>query len=63
MSDAITSRKMEQREKLYMDSRFLFEWMSICVLSPAHECEMRDRLVDLLIVEHSLILDPKHTRD
>ena len=29
----------------------LFEYMDICVLSPAHECEMRDFLKYLLIVK------------
>ena len=30
----------------------LFECMSICVLSPAHECELRVYLVYLLIVKY-----------
>ena len=30
----------------------LFVWMGICVLSPAHESEMRDYLVYVLIVEN-----------
>ena len=30
----------------------LFECMGICVLSPAHESEMRDYLVYLLIVKY-----------
>ena len=34
----------------------LFECMGICVLSPAHESEMRDYLVYLLIVKKLLIL-------
>ena len=29
-----------------------FECMGICVLSPAHECEMRGYLVDLLIAKY-----------
>ena len=33
-----------------------FECMSICVLSPAHECEMRGSLVYLLIVKYLSIL-------
>ena len=34
----------------------LFQCMGICVLSPAHESEMRDYLVYLLIVKYLLIL-------
>ena len=34
----------------------LFECMGICVLSPAHESEMRGYLVYVLIVKHLLIL-------
>ena len=34
----------------------LFECMGICVLSPAHESEMRDYLVYVLIVKNLLIL-------
>ena len=34
----------------------LFECMGICVLSPAHESEIRGYLVHLLIVKYSLIL-------
>ena len=34
----------------------LFECMGICVLSPAHESEMKDYLVYLLIVKYLLIL-------
>ena len=34
----------------------LFECIGICVLSPAHESEMRDYLVYLLIVKYLLIL-------
>ena len=30
----------------------LFEWMGICVLSPAHESEMRGYLVYVLIVKY-----------
>ena len=33
----------------------LFECMGICVLSPAHESEMKDYLVYLLIVKYLLI--------
>ncbi|WP_419636390.1 hypothetical protein, partial [Thiolapillus sp.] len=34
----------------------LFECMGICVLSPAHESEMRGYLVYVLIVKNLLIL-------
>ena len=34
----------------------LFKCMGICVLSPAHESEMRGYLVYVLIVKHLLIL-------
>ena len=34
----------------------LFECMGICVLSPAHETEMRGDLVYLLIIKYLLIL-------
>ena len=34
----------------------LFEYIGMCVLSPAHEGEMRGYLVSLLIVKHSSIL-------
>ena len=34
----------------------LFECMGICVLSPAHESEMRGYLVYVLIVKYLLIL-------
>ena len=30
----------------------LFEYMGICILSPAHECEMRGYLVYVLIVKY-----------
>ena len=39
-----------------MGQPMLFECMAICVLSPAHECEMRGYLVYLLIVKYLLIL-------
>ena len=60
MSDAITSIKLEQTGKIFWDSRCrcLFVCMGICVLSPAHESEMRGYLVYVLIVKKliSLIL-------
>ena len=34
----------------------LFEYMGICVLSPAHESEMRGYLVYVLVVKYLLIL-------
>ena len=34
----------------------LFEGMGICILSLAHECEMRDSLVYLLTVKYLLTL-------
>ena len=39
-----------------MGQPMLFECMSICVLSPAHESEMRGYLVYVLIVKYLLIL-------
>ena len=33
----------------------LFEWIGICVLSPAHESEMRGYLVHVVIVKTYLI--------
>ena len=57
MSGAITSKKHEQTGELFWDSRYcLSAWVSICVLSPAHESEMRGYLVYLLIVKYLLIL-------
>ena len=35
----------------------LFEGMGICVLSPAHECEMRGYLVYVLIVKKTYLTD------
>ena len=35
-----------------MGEPMLFECMGICVLSPAHECEMRGSLVYLLVVKY-----------
>ena len=53
MSDAITSSKLEKK---ILGQPKLFECMGICVLSPAHECEMRSSLVYLLIVKYLSIL-------
>ena len=58
MSDAITSTKLEQTGGNILGQPMLFECMGICVLSPAHESEMRGYLVYVLIVKKliSLIL-------
>ena len=51
MSDAITSTKLEQTgDIIILGQPILFECMGICVLSPAHESEMRRYLVYVLIV-------------
>ena len=53
MSDVITSTKLEQTGKIFWDSRgCLSAWVSICVLSPGHESEMRGYLVYVLIVKY-----------
>ena len=51
MSDAITSTKRTDGGN-NLGQPMLFECMSICVLSPAHENEMRGYLVYLLIVKY-----------
>ena len=52
MSDAITSTKLEQTGKIIiLGQPMLFECMGICVLSPAHESEMRGYLVYVLVVK------------
>ena len=53
MSDAITSTKLEHTGRIFWDGRCCF-----CVLSPAHESEMRGYFVYVLIVKKliSLIL-------
>ena len=50
MSDAITSTKLDGGTIL--GQPMLFECMDICVLSLAHENEIRSYLVDLLIVKY-----------
>ena len=50
MSDAITSTKLEQTENI-LGQPMLFECMGVCVLSPAHESEMRGYLVYVLTVK------------
>ena len=44
MSDAITSRRLEQRGNSF-GTAMLFECMVVCVVGPAHECEMRGSFV------------------
>ena len=55
MSDAITSTKLEPTGDI-LGQPMLFECMGICVLSPAHESEMRGYLMCVLIVKYLLIL-------
>ena len=50
MSDAITSTGAD-RENIF-GQPMLFECMGICVLSPAHESEIRDYLVYVLIAKY-----------
>ena len=52
MSDAITSTKLEQTGETILGQPRLFECMGICLLSPAHESEMRGYLVYVLIVKY-----------
>ena len=51
MSDAITSKKLEQTGNI-LGQPMLFECMGICVLSPAHESGMRGYLVYVLFVKN-----------
>ena len=51
MSEAVTSTKLEQTGNILGQPR-LFECMGICVLSPAHESEIRDYLVYVLIAKY-----------
>ena len=51
MSDAITSTKLEQTGNI-LGQPMLFECIIICVLSPAHESEMKGYLVYVLIVKY-----------
>ena len=51
MSDAITSTKLEGADRANIVGQpMLLECMGICVLSPAHESEMRGYLVYVLMV-------------
>ena len=56
MSDAITSTKLEQTGETILGQPRLFECMGICVLSPAHESEMRGYPVYVLIVKKNLLI-------
>ena len=51
MSGAITSTKRADRGNI-LGQLMLFECMGICVLSQAHESEMKGYLVYVLIVKH-----------
>ena len=59
MSDAITSTKLEQTGEILSGQPMLFECMGICVLSPAHESEMRRYLVYVLI---NFFIQPQYIR-
>ena len=52
MSDTITNTNLEQTGEIFLGQPMLFEYMGICVLSPAHESEMKGYLVYLLIVKY-----------
>ena len=52
-SDAINSTKTGADRGNTLGHPRLFECMGTCVLSPAHESEMRDYLVYVLIVKYS----------
>ena len=52
ISDAITSTTLEQTGGVLLGQPILFECMGTCVLSPAHESEMRGYLVYVLIVRY-----------
>ena len=55
MSDAITSTTPETTGKInILGQPMLFVCMGICVLSPAHESEMRGYLVYVLIVKKNI---------
>ena len=51
MSDTITNTNLEQTGEIFLGQPMLFEYMGICVLSPAHESEMKGYLVYVLIVK------------
>ena len=52
MSDAINQYKTGADRENILGQPMLFECMGICVLSPAHEREMRVYLVYVLIVKY-----------
>ena len=52
MSDTITNTNLEQTGEIFLGQPMLFEYMGICVLSPAHESEMKGYLVYVLIVKY-----------
>ena len=55
MSDAIISTNLERgggRSGRYFGTAMLSECVGVCLLIPAHEYEMRDPLVYLLIVKY-----------
>ena len=60
MSDAIPSTKLEKTGEIFWGQPMRFECMGICVLSPAHESEMRGSLVYLLIVKYFNLIDFSH---
>ena len=51
MSDTITNTNLEQTGEIFLGQPMLFEYMGICVLSPAHESERRGYPVYVLIVK------------
>ena len=51
MSDAISSTKTGADGGTILGQPMLFACMGICVLSPAHECEMSGDFIYLLIVK------------
>ena len=57
MSETISSTKLGQTEESILEQPMLFECMSNCVLSPAHESEMRGYLVYSLIVKKKNLID------
>ena len=56
MSDAITRTKSGANRENILGQPRLFECMGICVLSPAHESEMRGYLVYVLVVKKNIYL-------
>ena len=56
MSDTITNTNLEQTGEIFLGQPMLFEYMGICVLSPAHESEMKGYLVYVLIVKKKKLI-------